>query len=470
MKNSYCRQTLIILLSITFTAQISALEISKNDSRLFVGTTNDKFAYGISQNRDDQLTATNEIHIILPYVFVDVELNSITNRGYKSDMNNPATFSSGRYDELIFKTGTKVNFLDKNIFEIDFIPEIGVAFLGNFGMEFEQNANHKSSGVDLVYLEFEKFENPFLPIINSAIDFSFTPTDFFKAKIAFASNNMIFYSTEQKFVFNVEFGKKSLLSLFTGYTWNQTQNDSVALKTYKDVTNGFNFGFSLDTGFAKFDYINYLNTNYGLGRISVDLLSLAKHNWEKTDISFSTGVSFFIGTEFLENQIETTPVNNISFYFNNKYVFGFKTNKVNPSDYRFERDYVINTLGVKYEYPLEFTENWISPYIKIGAGVASFGIERHANQIPEANYYSYKYETKNFWQIEANIGVDIIPEGKLNFGNSTYRLTVFAGTIITPNYLAATEQIKLDTYRPENWSLNLFEVVYGLAVHIGLDF
>ena len=102
-----------------------------------MGTTNDKFAYGISQNRDDQLTATNEIHIILPYVFVDVELNSITNRGYKSDMNNPATFSSGRYDELIFKTGTKVNFLDKNIFEIDFIPEIGFGFLGNFGMEFE---------------------------------------------------------------------------------------------------------------------------------------------------------------------------------------------------------------------------------------------------------------------------------------------------------------------------------------------
>ena len=43
--------------------------------------------------------------------------------------------------------------------------------------------------------------------------------------------------------------------------------------------------------------------------------------------------------------------------------------------------------------------------------------------------------------MEANVGFDIIPEGKLNFGNSSYQVTVFAGTIFIPDYKNATKQI-----------------------------
>jgi hypothetical protein len=470
MKYKYNKVLLVIFFAIFFTLKIFSLEIPKNDFRFFLATTNDKFSYGISENKDDQLTASNEIHIIFPYLFLDINLNGITNRGFKTDLLDFSTFESGRYDEIIAKTGTTLNLLKISDFEIDFVPEIGFCLLGNFGMEFEQNLNHKSGTIDAVNLDYETFEKPFVPLANAKFVFSYNPIDFIKTQISFSSNNIFSYSTEQNFVLNAVFGKKSIFNIFAGYTWNQNQNSSSTLKSYKDVTNGFNYGFNLDTGLVKFDFINYAKTKYGLGAINVDFMNFSKHNWQKSDVHFLTGLTYFMNTEFLENQIQVDFVHNFSFYFNNKFVSGFKSNKINPSEYRYERDYVINTFGVKYEQPLVFIKNWITPYIELGTGTAYFKVQKLANHIPTSTYDSYEYDSKVFWQMEANIGLDIIPEGKLNFGNSSYQVTVFVGTTFIPDYENATKQIQKDTYRAENWSLKPFEFRYGFAVHFGLDF
>ena len=454
----------------TFFGSAFSLEIQKNNLRVFVGTGNDKFSNSISQNKDDQLTATTEIHAIFPYLFLDINLNSITNRGYKSKLTDSQTFTSGRYDELFIKTGTTVNLLNDSGFSIDFIPEAGFGFLGNFGMELAQNANHKMSKVDKVELKYEKFSKPFIPIINSKISFSYTPVEFIKTHFSFASNNSIFYTTEQDITLGAVVGNKTKFNLFAGYNWNQTHNESQTLKILKNTMQGFNYGFNLDTGFAKFDYITYTVSRFGIGTISIDFMGLKAHNWQQSDIHYFTGVSHIIGTEFLENQLQSKTYHNFSFYFNNKYVSGFKTNTVNPSEYRYERDYIINTAGIKYEYPLAFTQNWFTPYIELGTGIATFGLQKLANQIPEAEFNSYKYETKNFWEMEANIGFDIVPQGMLNFGNSTYSMTVYAGTLIIPEYKKAGAQIKQDTYRTGDWTLKAFEIQYGFMIHMGLDF
>ena len=98
----------------TFFCSAFSLEIQKNDLRVFGGTGNDKFSNSISQNKDDQLTATTEIHAVFPYLFLDINLNSITNRGYKSKLTDPQTFTSGRYDELFIKAGTTVNLFNNS--------------------------------------------------------------------------------------------------------------------------------------------------------------------------------------------------------------------------------------------------------------------------------------------------------------------------------------------------------------------
>lgn len=462
--------TLFLLLYAQISFSCFALNLKENDPQVFLSVGNDKFSYGLSQNKDDQLTAATQFHITLPNFFADFAINSITNRGFKTDAADPASFTSGRYDELLFKAGTSINLYTNSELTFDLTAETGFYILGNFGMDFAQNINHKMNGVSAVKLEYEKFDRPFAPLINSRLDFFWQPEDFIKFNVSAACNNSIFYFTEQALKLGLQLGNKTEFSVFTGYTWKQALNSSPCLKAYKDVTSGFNYGFSLNTGFAKFDFINYTNTRFGLGTISVDFLNLSKHKWKTSDLHFFTGACYIINTEFLENQIQSKDWNNFSCYYNNKYVSGFKKNRVNPSEYRYERDYIINTIGIKYQQPLPFIQNWVSPYVEVGTGLATFGIQKLTNHIPEENYASFKYKTKSFWQIEANIGLNIIPQGLLNFGSACYSLTLYAGTLIIPEYKKASRQIEQDSYRSAGWHLKPFEFKYGFTVHMALDF
>jgi hypothetical protein len=447
-----------------------SLEIKKNDTRFFIATGNDKISNSLSQNNDDWLTATTGIKVILPYFFADLAINSITNRGYKTDLSNPETFKSGRYDELILKTGTNLNLFSISNFTIDFTPQTGFCLLANFGMEKAQNLNHRLCKVNKIELNYENFSKPFVPLINLQIDCSWKPYSFIKLNLSVDSNNSIFYITEQNFYLNTLFGTKTQFNVFAGYTLKQTHNDSTTLMAYKNASTGFNYGFMLDTGLIKIDYISYAKTRFGLGTINIDLMALTKRNWERTDLNYFTGLCYIINTEFLENQIQSNPINNFSFYFNNKYVSGFKKNEVNPSDYRYERNYIINSVGIKYEQPFKFTKNWVTPYVELGTGIAIFGLQKLANQIPDSNFNSFKYKTKSLWHLEANLGLDIFPQGLFNFGNATYSFTFYAGTIFIPNYKEAGEQIKQDTYRTTDWELKPFEFKIGFALHMGLDF
>ena len=454
----------------SFCASAFSFGIQKNEQRIFAVTANDKFTYDISQNKDDQLTATTELHFILPYCFIDINDNSITNRGYKTNKANPNTFSSGRYDELIIKTGTHINIYSTQSLEFTFTPQAGFCILGNFGMGIAQNLNHRMNCVDEVNLEYEKFTKPFVPVLNTKVSVSYSPLDFLKLTLNLAGNNAFFYTTDQSVNINATFGSKTKFNIFTGYTWNQTHAKSTTLRAYKNTMEGLNYGFNLDTGLIKLDFTTYQKSRYGLGTICMDFLNFKNHNWEQTDLSFYAGISYFINTEFLETQVESKISEKLSVYLNNKYVSGYKTNKINPSPYRYERDYETITFGLKYEHPLNFLQDLITPYLEVGTGVALFGLQKLAYHLPQENYDVYKYKTKSFWQIEANIGLNIIPPGLLNFGNACYSLTLYAGTLIIPEYKKAGAQIKQDTYRATGWQLKPFEFKYGFNVHMGLDF
>ena len=454
------RVLLFIFLFFHFFTAVFALEIQKNELRVFAVTANDKFAYGIAQNKDDQLTATAELHFILPYFFIDINDNSITNRSF------PGT----RYDELIIKTGTSLKLFEAQPIEIDFTPQAGLCLLGNFGMGIAQNMNHQMSCVDEVKLEYEHFNKPVAPLINAKVSFYYNPLDLVKLGLDLCSNNTFFYCTDQSIKLNASFGTKTTLNAFAGYTWNQLLINSPALTAWKNETNGFTYGFNLDTGLIKLDFITYQKTKNGLGSICMDFMNFKNHNWNETDLSIYSGLSFFINTEFLETQVESKIYENFSVYLNNKYVSGFKTNKVNPSPYRYERDYEIITVGLKYEQPLPILQNWITPYVEVGTGAAMFGLQKLSYHLPQEYYDSYKYDTKAFWQMESNAGLDIIPQGLLNYGSAAYSLTFYAGTIFIPQHTKATKQIKHDTYRTANWQLRPFEFQFGFTVHMGLDF
>ena len=215
---------LFLLLYAQLAPSSFALQIKKNAPQVFLSVGNDKFSYGLSQNKDDQLTASTQFHITLPNFFADFAINSITNRGYKTDLADPLTFTNGRYDELLLKAGTSINLYTNSELTFDLTAETGFYILGNFGMDFAQNINHKMNGVSAVKLEYEKFDKPFAPLINSRLDFFWQPEDFIKFSVSTAFNNSIFYFTEQALKFGLQLGNKTKFSVFTGYTWKQAQN------------------------------------------------------------------------------------------------------------------------------------------------------------------------------------------------------------------------------------------------------
>ena len=456
------RVFLFTLLFFSFSTTAFALEIQENEQRIFISTANDRFSYSLSENKDDQLTGTGEFHFILPYFFIDINENSITNR----------SFPGSRYDELIIKAGTSFKLFENLPVEITFSPQAGFCLLGNFGMETVQNCIHKIYVVDQVSLEYEHFQKPFAPLLNAQASFSYTlpQAQFLKLQLDLTSDNLIFYTTKQSVTAKAALGTKTTFNLFAGYQWNQLHIDSPTLKAYKKETTGFNYGFILDTGLLKLDYITFPQTKNGNGTFSLDFMNFQKHNWQQTDVHLFTGVSFIINTKFFETQLQSQPLNNFSIYLNDKYVTGFAANKINPSEYRYMRNYEIITMGIKYEQPLEFLDRWVTPYIELGSGIASFGIKQLANHLENPPFDSYEYKTKTFWQLEANIGLDIVPPGILNFGNATYSFTFFAGTLFIPDYKKASKQIKQDTYRTSDWQLHPFEFKWGFALHMGLDF
>ena len=183
-------------------------------------------------------------------------------------------------------------------------------------------------------------------------------------------------------------------------------------------------------------------------------------------------------TFFVSNFDKSTSINDLQFLniYSILVIFSelnfsenvIDSNKCIPSNIP-EKD-VTSSFNSNWTKCLPFIKNWITPYLELGTGLASFGINGLSYHIPKEPLYSYDFNTKNFWQIEANIGLDIIPQGKLNFGNSSYSLTAFAGTIFISQYLKATEQIKHDSYRNDEWTLKPFEFKFGFAVHFGLDF
>lgn len=446
-----------------------SIEIVKNEPRYFLSTTNDRFSFGITQNKDDQYTASTEFHLFFPYFFCDLEVNSYTNRGYKSDLSDSSTFSKGRYDELFFRTGTKINLLKTQFSTIDVIPSLGFDYLGNLLFEDIQNIYHKMKKIPPVSLGYDKFSHPIAPVLDFCFNYSVNYFPFITNLVTFETDDNIFYSSNKKLKISTIIGKdKTLFDFYCGYNWNNLFCNSTTFTLAQNVTNGTNIGFCLDTGFYKFDYTGYLSYLYGTGTLSFDFLCLKKHNWDKTDIILSSGLSYIFSTEYLINTIELPSDNNFSFFLSSKYVSGFKINSVNPDlPYRTERDYEINEIGFRYRIPCI---NWISPYIELGTGIATFRIQKLYNHIPDSPYYSKDLGTKNFWEIESCIGIDLIPEGLLVLGSASYQFTFFAGTTYIPDFKKASQYIKKDNYRKENWELTPFSFTYGFAITFGLDF
>lgn len=453
---------------------LSGLELIKNNERLFLLSSNDKFSYGISHNLDDQFSFSFGVHTIFPYLYVNFDLNGITNRGYKTDVTDETTFFHSRYDELSLLTGTQINLYQNNSFSINLDANAGFIALGNFGGEKVQNITHVMDKVPTLVLPYEKPEHNFSPSLNCDLKFAYNINPIFKLQFTAESKNSLFYFNREAFTLSTIFGnEKTLLEIFSGYEFLQNQTDSQTFSIYANQSQGYNFGWKLDTGFFKFDYLVYTKGRFGYGTLYVDLFNLNNRDFTQSDLYSSFSITKFMGTTYLETQLQcfVPNVENLYITYNNRYVSGYKKNLYSTSDfYRIERDYDINSIGLKYEYDIPAIKNWVTPFTEIATGVTAFGIRKLSNHKPESTEPYIDYGMNFCWELEATAGVDLFPEHFIKLGTANYQLSLFAGVIVIPEYKKISEFIKKDTYRTNTWKMNLFEPSFGFSVKMGLDF
>lgn len=449
----------------------SALGFEEHESRAFLATSNDKFSLGISH---DLYTASFESHIQLRYVFFDLELNSFTNRGFTAISGDASSFVSGRYDEIYFRAGTDLSLIRSSAFSLNLLPATGFSILGDFGMETFQNNNHKRNNVPAVHLDYDTFAHPFAPSLDVTLKAALPFSPLFQADINLTSRNTVFYQTKQELRTGFTFGReKTSFSAFAGYDWSQplvSSSDSRTALLSFESQSGPVAGFVLDTGIARFEYTGWFNS-YGYGTINVDVLNALKSRWSHSDAFFSTGVSHLIDTEFLINQIGIPYSDWLSFIFTNRYVSGFKKNDVHPAlQERFERDYAINTLGIRAQYTPEFLAGWLSPYAEVSGGVATYIIRKLSNHIPGSSATPDIAGNAPFAVFDITAGLSLIPDGTLCLGSGSLAASAFVSALITPSYKKASELVRKDMYRSNDWNMKAVEFSWGIMVRFGLDF
>lgn len=440
--------------------------------RVMIGAGNDKWRMGITRNLDDQLSYTEHLRVFYPKWHVSLDMESITNRGY-TDVDDSA-FYRGRYDVMALTVGIPMPFMIGDNWALNVEPVVGIEAFGDFRLDVVQNYEHKIKHVDITNMHYESLGKKIVPIGEVSFNFQYEFMPKLSAGFEVVTSYSAWYESVQFTAFNSSVGNEGAsFRAYVGYDWIQTHTDNVTQKLRNQAMSGFEFGFNLDTGLFGFEYIAYPESRFGYGILYLDLMGFSegRRTWKSSDLNVSMGFSWWEGSPFCDNQIEYSLGDKLALVLNNRYVSGFKTSPyIDVQTLRVERDYMMNSLGLKFSPWHDLLGGWVVPYVEAAAGVASFRICELRNHVPSAVEPFNDLGYKLFLEMEGTVGLTLIPEGKLRFSGASYMFSVFAGLVYIPSYENAGSYIKQDHYRDADWSLGPVQPRVGFAGKLGLDF
>ena len=155
----------LTLLSLSASGFLDGFKDKRNyiPDHVYLYTGNDLFSYGITRNDDDQLSYSFDFQLEAPLWYTRFNANGITNRGWRdgwdmTDYDVPYTPGStvirGRYDSLETVIGLKLQPVEED-FYLHVYPEVGFAFVGDYGWEWGQNAIHRMMNIHEVDLPYD---------------------------------------------------------------------------------------------------------------------------------------------------------------------------------------------------------------------------------------------------------------------------------------------------------------------------
>lgn len=413
-------------------------------SNVSIGTGNDKWAFGLSRNNDDQLSYSVDAMVDAPIWRFSFHMAGITNRGWKDawytkgEDSSASSFHNGRYDVLSLAWGLKLEVAKTKDFSLMLLPDVGLDVAGNLGFVYAQNLLHKIGKIHQVNIPYEEgiIYAPRLDL-TARFDFhgkmTFTESDLHLAFVARTENSIRFQYSQYLGVEASLQNSKTIrpLSVSIGYQWYQNQS---GWRT-QDLTNwmmkGLRFGFNIDTGVFHVTYLSCLDSTFGYTVYYFDVMDMfRKSTWKENDLYVNTGRSWYLNGSYhwIEIEIPFTG-SRFSLIANNRYVAGDPTFKdveleSDPSVVpRVKKGFSSWMIGAKYAVPDGWSKGWVTPFVDVSLGFEHWETAELDNMLP-ASSKPWQVWSEYTFLMDAEIGLSLVPVGAWKSRNASYRLVV----------------------------------------------
>ncbi len=468
-----------------------------------VGIGNDKYAYGLSRNDDDQLSYSEHVAIESQAWYLRANLNGITNRGWRTGWDirdesvlddNDEHFYHGRLDVTEIKLGFNYTKELNDLLSVKISPETGFFLSGYTGYDHLQNLVHKIFKMHRVDLPYDYEDVRFHYYLGLNANLYFDLAQLYSSNLTLNLGGIASYAfgfeSNEKLTATVSLSNEysEILAVSFGWNWVQEHNESSTMELYARYINGPYLSYAINTGFFRLDYFTELTNHFGYAVLSVDVMSIFNPTiWDENNFYLSMGFANMIGIKFQEQELNYPINDNWSIVLKNRYVAGYPTDrkeelKGNPDvEYRLKMGHVMDTLGFEYSYPINALKNWVTPYISASLGYMRWDFTALTNMVKWYDFPSLnipysdddnapKYDHSFVVDLEA--GLTIIPEGLVSFNSTSFTLSGFVGlSYVTGDFVKFYRQVTEDNswakYTP-NWKDN-FILRYGITLNFGFD-
>ncbi len=447
-----------------------------SDFHAAIGSGNDTWNFGLSENYDDQLSYS--VHSSLEYnrFRFSYAAEGYTNRGWK-DKNK---FYSGRYDKFDFLLGYNFDYrLNEKCF-IEFNPFAGASFIGDFGMDWYQNWVHRKSNINEVDLPYDYEDNIIHISMKEDFNIGYVLHHFgnaeFQAIFFLNSKHVIKFESSETAGFefalqNTDYDYKSAY-LYLGYGLGHSYSGNITEKLYHENIKGITYGFGLNSGLISLDYLKFLNSGYGYSYISFDFGSLiTEKKFDNEDYWVSVGKCSFLDRTYTDNQIGFIFDNGLSFILKNRYANGFpilNDSEKENFEIRYKRNYSLNSFGLRYQISTK-NRGVLTAYSQLDVGLSRwdfaylYNMDRTASVPEDGNKRDYLI----FADLE--LGLNIFPEDLLVCQNAMYQINLFGGLVYFPDNKKITKILIDDNSHDPGYKFNGFAPYFGIAMHVGID-
>ena len=473
-------------------------------SSIKLGLGNDKYAYGLSRNDDDQLSYSEHITLAGEKWYVKANLNGITNRGWKTGWDirdeekedaSESDWYDGRIDVTEIIMGYNYTHEFSSLFSLKVSPETGFFLSGNTGYDFLQNTVHKLSKIHSVNIKYDYDDVRFHYYLGGNVTGYFNlfrlPSSYLSLDVTASAYYAFGFESDEKLTatLSVNDDYTDILSFSFGWNWVQEHNESSTMELYARYINGPYFAYTINTGFFSLNYFTEATNHFGYAVLSFDVMSLFHPTiWEENNFYISMGFAKMIGLNFQEQELNYPINDNWSIVLKNRYVAGYPTDKseelhADPNQYsRFKQGHAMDTLGVEFSYPIEALKNWITPYVAVSLGYMKWDHTALTNMLKESWVPSIEISMRKGGSLEGydysfvadiEAGLTVIPEGLISFNHASLTVSVFGGlSYVTGDfvkgYRLVSEDKELRWNYDTSWKDN-FIFRWGLTLNFGFD-